>query len=91
MPPWCVDILFSPSFVGKLSFISIELIVLVAYLGSWAFVAHIIFAKFPSNHCPFLLEAIGVNSFGLLSFWACLKLTWEFFPLGVVAYIPLFK
>jgi hypothetical protein len=91
MPPWCVDILFSPSFVGELNLISIELIVLVAYLGSWAFVEHIIFAEFLSNHCPFLLEAIGVNSFGLFSFWARLKLAWEFLPLDVVTYISLFK
>lgn len=76
--------------MGELSLISIELIVLATYLGSWAFVAHIIFAKSLLDHCPFL-EAMGVNSFGMLSFWAHLKLAWEFLPLDVVAYIPLFK
>jgi len=77
--------------MGELSLISIELIVLATYLGSWAFVAHIIFAKSLLDHCPFLLEAMGVNSFGMLSLWAHLKLAWEFLPLDVVAYIPLFK
>jgi hypothetical protein len=63
----CQQVSF-PISCGGISLISIVLIASMAYLGSWAFVTPIISAKFLSNHCLFLLKAIGVNSFGPLAF-----------------------
>jgi len=42
--------------------ISLKVIVLVAYLGSWILVTLVIISKFLLDFCSFLLEAIGVNN-----------------------------
>jgi len=49
-------------FCGGVGLISLEVITLAAYLGSWAVVALVIAFKFLLDSCPFLLEAIGVSS-----------------------------
>jgi hypothetical protein len=47
-----------PIILGGISFIPIATIALITYLGSWAFIAPIITARFMVNQQPFLLEAL---------------------------------
>lgn len=61
--PFSVSTCFFLYFHGGIGIVIIEFNALVTYMGNWAFVAPIIFL---SNHCPILLEVIGVNFFGLL-------------------------
>jgi hypothetical protein len=62
---WQISLLI---FNGKISLISLETIVLMAYLGSWVLVAPIIAFRFLLDSCPFPLEVIGANSLGSLPF-----------------------
>lgn len=56
-----------------------------SYLGSTTFVAPIKFvAKFSLDSSPFLLEAIGINNFGLFPFYTHLKLVQEFLVVDAV-------
>jgi hypothetical protein len=48
-----------PIFSGGVGLISMEVIVLAAYLGNQALVAHVIVSKFLLDFHPFLLEMIG--------------------------------
>jgi hypothetical protein len=43
---------------GGIGFILTSTIALIAYLGSWAFVASIIGVRFMVDHHPFFLEAL---------------------------------
>ncbi len=67
LSPWPLDvpIAFFPHFLWGywLQFHKVHYI--NNLLGNWAFVKLIIASKFWSDHHPFLLEAIGANSFGL--------------------------
>ncbi len=58
---------------GGVRLISLEVIVLVTYLGSWGLVALVITSKFLLDFCLFLLEAIGVSRLGPLLFQVHLK------------------
>jgi hypothetical protein len=62
--------IFLPIFSKRVGFISSKVIVLVAYLGSWAFGALITVSKFLVNFHLFLLVAIDANNLGSLSFQA---------------------
>ncbi len=50
---------FLLKFFGGIGFILTTIITLIAYLGSWAFVASIIVAKFMIDQRPYLLEALS--------------------------------
>jgi hypothetical protein len=78
---------FLPIFCGGINFISTKFIALVSYLGNWALVAPIITIKFLVDHCPFLLEAIGVNNFSPFPFHAHLKMAQKFLPPNLVGCI----
>jgi hypothetical protein len=49
---------FLPITFGDLGLISITTIALIPYLGSWAFVASIVAARFMVDEHPFLFEAL---------------------------------
>jgi hypothetical protein len=53
-----------PIYNDGIRLISLEVIVPIAYLGSWALIALVITFKFLLDFCPFLLEPISVNSSG---------------------------
>jgi hypothetical protein len=67
---------FSPPW---LNLISSEVIKLTTYLGRQLFVAPIIALRFLVDSRPFLLEVVGANNLGLLSFQAHLRLVYELF------------
>jgi hypothetical protein len=73
-----------PIFSGGIRLISLKVIALVIYLGSWTLVTIVIVSKF-------LLEVIGVNSSRPFLFQAHMKSTQKLIPLGVVACVPLFE
>lgn len=76
---------------GGIWLISLKVIVQATYLGSWAWVAHVIAFKFLLDFCTFLLEMIVVNNLGALLFLIHLKSVQGFFPLGVATCVPPFE
>jgi len=63
----CQQVTFFVSF-ERIIFISIDVIIMVVYLGSWAVIAPIINVTFPIDNCLFLLEAIGANDYSTFPF-----------------------
>ncbi len=59
---------------GGVRLISLEVITLAIYLGSWALIALVIAFKFLLDFRLFLLEAIGASSLGPLLFQMHLRL-----------------
>jgi hypothetical protein len=58
---------------GGVGLISLEVIVQVSYLGSWALITLVIISIFFLDSRPFLLEAIGVINLKPLPFQTHLK------------------
>jgi hypothetical protein len=82
---------FFPINFGGFGFISTTTIALVAYLGSWAFVASIIVSRFMVDQRPFLFEALTqVNNNNFL-FQQHFKVACDLLPPPIRSYPLLFK
>jgi hypothetical protein len=73
---------------GDIGLILVDIIVLVAFLGSWALVVLVITFRFLLDSYPFLLEAIGASNLGSFPFHVHLRLFEEFLPLIATTHLP---
>jgi hypothetical protein len=80
-----------PIFSGGIWPISLKLITQIAYMWSWALVAHVITSRFLLDFCPFLLKMIVVNNIRLLISLIHVRLVQKQFPLKVATCVPPFE
>jgi hypothetical protein len=78
-------------FLWVVSLISSEVIVPIAYLGSWTLVALVIASKFLLDSHLFLLEAIGASNLGPLLFQAYLASMRKLLPLKATTCVPSYE